>query len=286
MKTRITAIIGLIILVVLVVWVSLYVMADKWSANQQKADIPAPVATSTLATTTRGVSTTDSAQAPALPVEESGSRVVSIGDSVTIGRITIAPEEIVEDSRCPLGVMCIQAGRLRVLAQISAVSTSTEHIFLLGEPFIFGDTTITLTLSDPLKRRDVTLEPSDYQLTFKVEKQKVIYANASADVIQVVTPLPGAVVGKQFSVNGSARGTWYFEGSFPIEVDGANGAPIATVVAKASGDWMASEFVPFTASVTLPDSYMGPATVLLKKDNPSGLPDKDALIAFPITVEY
>jgi hypothetical protein len=282
MKTRITAIVALIILVVLVVWVSLYVMADKTAQNQDSLKAPELTAT----TTQPEASTTDSTLAPALPLEESGSRVVSIGDSATVGKITIAPEEIVEDSRCPLGVMCIQAGRLRVLAQIAAVSTSTEHIFLLGEPFVFGDTTITMVLAEPLKRKEVSLEPSDYQLTFKVEKQSFIYANASLDLIQVTTPFPGAVVGKQFSVIGRARGVWYFEGSFPIEIDGANGAPIATGVAKASGDWMTNAFVPFTASVTLPDTYTGPATVLLKKDNPSGLPDKDALVAFPVTVEY
>lgn len=282
MKTRITAIVALIILVVLVVWVSLYVMADKSTQNQGAPESPAPTAT----TTSPEASTTDNTQVATAPIEESGSRVVSIGDSATVGKITIAPEEIVEDSRCPLGVMCIQAGRLRVLAQIAAVSTSTEHIFVLGEPFVFGDTTITMTFAEPLKRKEVSLEPSDYQLTFKVEKQKFIYANASVDLIQVTTPFPGAVVGKQFSIIGSARGVWFFEGSFPIEIDGANGAPIARAIAKANGDWMTNAFVPFTASITLPDTYIGPATVLLKKDNPSGLTEKDALVAFPITVEY
>jgi hypothetical protein len=36
----------------------------------------------------------------------------------------------------------------------------------------------------------------------------------------------------------------------------------------------------------VPESYIGEATLVLKKDNPSGLPNKDASISFKITVEY
>lgn len=112
------------------------------------------------------------------------------------------------------------------------------------------------------------------------------YANASSDVVVVELPFPGAVTGKTFSVIGEARGYWFFEASFPIEVRGADGALLTTVVAQAQSDWMTEDFVPFTAQVTVPESYMGPATVVLKKDNPSGLPKNDASVSFPITVEY
>lgn len=38
----------------------------------------------------------------------------------------------------------------------------------------------------------------------------IAYMNASPDLIKVSSPLPGAVVGKNFTVVGSARGTWVF----------------------------------------------------------------------------
>ncbi len=112
------------------------------------------------------------------------------------------------------------------------------------------------------------------------------YSNASSDDIVVQLPFPGAVTGKGFSVLGQARGTWYFEASFPVQLLDTNGKILVTAIAHAQGDWMTTDFVPFVAEIAVPESYIGPAVLLLKKDNPSGIPENDASIAFPITVEY
>ncbi len=114
----------------------------------------------------------------------------------------------------------------------------------------------------------------------------ITYNNASTDNIVVELPSPGAVTGKDFTVMGKARGTWFFEASFPIEVLDKNGKHLTTGIAQASGEWMTTEFVSFHADIKVPQSYMGPATLVLKKDNPSGILSKDASISFPITIEY
>jgi hypothetical protein len=49
---------------------------------------------------------------------------------------------------------------------------------------------------------------------------------------------------------------------------------------------MTTEFVPYKAEVVLPESYIGEATLVLKKDNPSGMAENDASAEFNITVEY
>lgn len=116
--------------------------------------------------------------------------------------------------------------------------------------------------------------------------EKVTYTNSSADMIVVELPYPGAVTGKEFSVIGKARGTWFFEASFPIEVLDSNSKTLAIAIAQAEGDWMTQDFVPFKTTVKIPESYTGMATLVLKKDNPSGLPENDASISFPITIEY
>ncbi|MDQ5948887.1 MAG: hypothetical protein QG589_12 [Patescibacteria group bacterium] len=116
--------------------------------------------------------------------------------------------------------------------------------------------------------------------------EKITYTHASADLIVVELPFPGAVTGKTFSVIGKARGTWFFEASFPVVVLDKDGKVIATSIARAKKDWMTNDFVPFEADFKVPDDYMGPATIVLKKDNPSGMADKDASISFPITIEY
>ena len=121
-----------------------------------------------------------------------------------------------------------------------------------------------------------------------VEEVKIApqYENASANNIIVELPFPGAVTEKEFSVTGKARGQWYFEASFPIYLLDKGGNVIATGIAQAQGEWMTEEFVSFKATIKAPDSYTGLATLVLKKDNPSGLPEHDASISFPITVEY
>jgi len=118
------------------------------------------------------------------------------------------------------------------------------------------------------------------------ENGLIEYTNASSDLIRVTTPTPRAVTGKQFKVMGEARGYWFFEASFPIEILDKDGKSLAVVVAQADSEWMTTEFVPFTANVSVPESYIGPATIILNKDNPSGLSEHDASISFPITIEY
>jgi len=112
------------------------------------------------------------------------------------------------------------------------------------------------------------------------------YTNASANDLVLELPFPGAVTGKDFGVIGKARGTWFFEASFPVELKDANGTVIATAIATAEGDWMTTDFVSFKTTMHVPDSFTGPATLMLKKDNPSGLAEHDASISFPIMVEY
>ncbi len=116
----------------------------------------------------------------------------------------------------------------------------------------------------------------------------VKYTNATVDMIQVELPFPGAVVGKDFSVLGKARGNWFFEASFPIEVLDKNGKSLAIGIAQPQNgeDWMTTNFVNFKADIQVPQTYIGPATLVLRKDNPSGLSEHDASIYFPIVIEY
>jgi hypothetical protein len=116
--------------------------------------------------------------------------------------------------------------------------------------------------------------------------EKITYINATADLIIAELPFPGAVTGKEFGVIGKARGYWFFEGSFPIDLLDQNGKIIAQGYAQADGEWMTENFVPFKGTIKAPESYIGKATLVLKKNNASGLQEHDASISFPITVEY
>lgn len=129
-----------------------------------------------------------------------------------------------------------------------------------------------------------TLEGKTF--TEEIKQQVITYNNSTSDLIKVELPFPGAVTGKNFSIIGEARGTWYFEASFPVEVQDKDGKVIFQGSAQAQSDWMTESFVPFKVDVKVPESYIGPATVVLRKDNPSDDRSKDASITFPITIEY
>jgi len=105
-----------------------------------------------------------------------------------------------------------------------------------------------------------------------------------AQRVVVDAPKQNATVPKNFSVTGKAPGPWFFEASFPIEVRNASGTVVATGIATALSDWMTTADVPFKADIVV-NTYKGPATLVLKRDNPSGLPQNDASKSMSITIQ-
>ena len=61
------------------------------------------------------------------------------------------------------------------------------------------------------------------------------------------------------------------------------GATLAQIPAKAEGEWTTANFVPFTATLifTVPPNIKT-GSLILKKDNPSGLPEKDDNLDIPV----
>src|SRR3990167_7684555 len=102
--------------------------------------------------------------------------------------------------------------------------------------------------------------------------------------VQVLRPPVNGTVLKNFTAVGEARGTWYFEASFPVQVRDPENNLVGQGIAQAGADWMTTEFVPFSATVVVA-GYSGPADLVLIKDNPSGLPENDDAVFFPIVVQ-
>ncbi len=103
------------------------------------------------------------------------------------------------------------------------------------------------------------------------------------DVITVDTPLPNASVSSPMGVTGKARGNWYFEASAPYQLKDATGQVIAQGHIDALGDWMTTDFVPFSAKITYPAQPAGSVgTLVLMNDNPSGLPENQKQLVIPV----
>jgi hypothetical protein len=103
------------------------------------------------------------------------------------------------------------------------------------------------------------------------------------DLITIASPKPGTTVSSPLQISGQARGYWFFEASFPIKLLDEQGTELANGIATAQGEWMTEEFVPYTAELifTKPASKKG--TLILMKDNPSGLPENDDSLRVPVT---
>lgn len=102
------------------------------------------------------------------------------------------------------------------------------------------------------------------------------------NLITIDSPRPNAVITSPFEVSGQARGTWYFEASFPVKLLDGNGEQLAITPAQAQGDWMTENFVPYKATLEFTAPAADTGTLVLEKDNPSGLPENADSLIVPV----
>lgn len=104
--------------------------------------------------------------------------------------------------------------------------------------------------------------------------------------IQVDEPTPNQTITSPVALRGKARGMWFFEAEFPVKLTGADGATLASGIARADGEWMTEDFVPFevTLSFTAPRSG-SKGRLILSKSNPSGLPANDDQLVIPVKLQ-
>ena len=103
--------------------------------------------------------------------------------------------------------------------------------------------------------------------------------------VTVSSPKPGATVSHTITVTGQAPGAWFFEAQFPLLVKDSNNETVASEPAHAQGDWESTGEVTFTDSIVVDPSFHGPATLVLLRDNPSGLPENDDSVTVPIVIQ-
>lgn len=103
-----------------------------------------------------------------------------------------------------------------------------------------------------------------------------------ANLIRISTPRPNQTIYSPLVVQGEARGTWFFEASFPVRLFDGNGKEIALAVAQAQDEWMTESFVPFKTELTFENPETATGTLVLEKDNPSGLPENADELRVPV----
>lgn len=128
--------------------------------------------------------------------------------------------------------------------------------------------------------------PDTAAATSEVPADVQAHIDEHADLVRLDSPEPLAVIESPLEVTGRARGSWYFEASFPVVLVNWDGLIIAEGVATADGDWMTEQFVPFRATLEFetPD-YGERGTLILQKHNASGLPEHDDALEVPVRFE-
>lgn len=105
------------------------------------------------------------------------------------------------------------------------------------------------------------------------------------DMVVVNSPYPGEKISSPLSVSGTARGGWFFEGSFPIDITDFEGNIIAQKYATAQDDWMVGRNVevPFLGSIDfeVPEG-VSRGYVIFHKDNPSDKRELDDSFSIPV----
>jgi hypothetical protein len=110
--------------------------------------------------------------------------------------------------------------------------------------------------------------------------------NCRSAFIVVASPAAGAVIASPLKIRGRARGSWFFEGDFPVALKDARGRVIGRSHATAQGEWMTPRFVPFTATLEFDSPGAGGRGVLeLIKDNPSERRELDDALRLPVFFE-
>lgn len=92
-----------------------------------------------------------------------------LGQVVTVGGPRVTPLAVLEDSRCPAGVQCVWAGRVRLSVRIGVAQGATVREIVMGMPLPVADGALTLVDVLPEPRRDKPPAPEDYRFGFRFD---------------------------------------------------------------------------------------------------------------------
>lgn len=108
------------------------------------------------------------------------------------------------------------------------------------------------------------------------------WVNLKANLITVQNIAAYQKISSPIAVRGTARGYWFFEASFPVEIQDISGRVLGRGIATAEGEWMTEGFVPFKTEIFFDAGNTKSGFLVFKKDNPSDLPEFDDELRIPV----
>jgi hypothetical protein len=103
---------------------------------------------------------------------------MALGERARIGDIVVTPLRIEEDSRCPTGVQCIQAGTVRVAVRIAEAGAAREAVASLGRSLSLAAGRLTLCAVTPYPAHPGRIRPDAYRFSFALDRGAAAPAGA------------------------------------------------------------------------------------------------------------
>lgn len=100
---------------------------------------------------------------PAPAPENLATQSVGLSQTARFADLRVTPLRIVEDSRCPTGVQCIQAGTVRIEARIESSSGVRAEILKLGIPVEVREARLQLIRVCPYPAHGSRIGQGDYR---------------------------------------------------------------------------------------------------------------------------
>jgi hypothetical protein len=153
---------------------------------------------------------------------------------------------------------------VKIQAIAAKGTTRADMVYIIGEP------------SDSRIESNNTPTSSPATSTASTVKKNII------NKIRVNSIKSGQAVASPLIIDGEARGSWYFEGIFRVELRGSKGSVITGSNAEAIGDWMSADFVPFNVKLAFDKPKDNEGFLVFIKNNPSGLTANNEEYSIPI----
>lgn len=115
------------------------------------------------------------------------------------------------------------------------------------------------------------------------DEDEILLISDKGDNIYIKEPKKNASIECNSKLIGTAKGSWFFEGSFPVLIFTKEGELIKSSYASATEDWMTDDYVDFEVEVNCAECEGKELEIMLNKDNPSGLEANEDRVSIDIS---
>lgn len=162
-------------------------------------------------------------------------------------------------------------------------------LILIPAAFVLGMFVVKVKDKTEDVKKEQNIEEEEEEDKDDLEVKEEDY---QCEEVRLTSIKPNDVINEGTEIKGEAYRSWYFEGSFPVEIIDITGKKVAS--GNATGDWLSGNTDDLNADdliafkVTFTNFAPGQAetgTLIFKKDNPSGLPENEKSCEIPVRFE-